>query len=241
MMSGMLANIALDFVDEVLTAGDEATVRELLLDHCRVLGFEHLIICDLPIPGQDFQVQHCNWPKLLYARYRERMQAHDPIARHAGWSTEPFVWAEVDWDHNKSSPEQRVLDEAAEFGLEDGFVVPVVGVNGDQSCLALAGRRTTLEESDRRALHLMCLYAHHVVRRRHQKRGASDDRLRLTEVQRACLSYAFIGHDADAIAGRISLSADEVRRSCRDAARELHVAGPAEAAVRAAVLGEIHP
>lgn len=169
MMSPSLGSIALDFVEEVTSARDDAAVSELLLGHCRKLGFEYLIICDLPMPGQSFKVQLCNWPPLLYARYSEHLYAHDPIARHAARHTEPFVWSDVHWDRSRNSPEQRVIDEVAEFGIEDGFVLPVVGINGEQSCLGLAGRRIKLCERDRGALHLMCLYVHHVVRRRHHK------------------------------------------------------------------------
>ncbi|MCL4768399.1 MAG: autoinducer binding domain-containing protein [Hyphomicrobiaceae bacterium] len=240
MASDPLADFALDFVDEVTASRDEPSIRDLLLRHCARLGFEFVIVCDLPLPGQTFAVQSCNWPQPLLDRYRERLHAHDPIARHAGRSIEPFVWSEVHWDRSRNSPEQRVIDEAAEFRLDDGFVVPIVGVEGEQSCLSLAGRRSRLQDGDRRALHLMCLYAHHAIRRRRKPDSALAE-VALTGAERDCLCYAFMGHEADSIARLTAFNSDEVRRACRRAAFVLGIAGSAEASVRAAVLGEIRP
>lgn len=240
MEAGSLASIALDFVDDIASAPDEPTVRDLLLRHCARLGFEFVIVCDLPLPGQSFAVQSCNWPQALLERYCDRLHVNDPIARHAGSRIEPFVWSEVSWDRSSGSPEQRVIDEAAAFGLHDGFVVPVVGVEGEQSCLSLAGRRACLTESDRRALHLMCLYSHYEIRRRHEPEAALPIPA-LSETVRDCLCYALMGHEAHAIAGRTRLSAEEIRSACREAASALRVAGTREAAVRAAVLGAICP
>lgn len=242
MNSAPLARIALDFVDEVTSVAGVTTAQDLLLEHTRGLGFDHLIVCDLPVPGQSFEAHLCNWPAAFFQHFCRSLVNHAPIMKHASRTTEPFVWSEVQWDRSRGSPEQRVMDEAAAAGLEDGFVVPVVGVKGDQSCLGLSGRPATLEDPDKRALHLMCLYAHHAARKRRtaRARGESGNHS-LSALQRDCLQYAFMGHNADAISERLPLSAGEVRSLSRRAANALGVFHPLEAAVRAAVLGEIRP
>jgi len=242
MSSQSLARIALDFIDETITARDAAAIQELLLEHCRDLGFNHLIICDLPEPGcSSFDIQLCTWPQAFLDRFHKVHHKHDPIVRHARQTVEPFSWSEVRWDRGRGSPEQRVMDEAAEYQLVDGFVVPVVGVEGDQSCLEVSGRGSLLQGRDRHALHLMCLYAHHAVRRRRRAAPAAVVRSRLVPAQRDCLSYAFLGLDAETIADRMRLSSAEVSAVSRHAARSLGLAKPVEAAARAAALGEISP
>lgn len=233
-----VARIALDFVEEVSTARSAAEVQSLLLSYAQSRGFEYLMICDLPVPGQTFSIIACNWPRAWLEAFSTGLYRHSPIVRHAGQTTEPFSWSDVEWDRSRGSPERRVMDLAAAHGLKDGFVVPVIGTDGEQSCVGLAGSRTALQDQERRALHLMCLYAHHAMRTtkkrriRHRIPGPKS---------RDCLSYALLGLDAEAIADRTSLSSAQVRAIQRDAEKMLGASGPVESAVKAAMLGAIHP
>ena len=242
MSSAPIARVALDFVDDIASTSDVEAIRELLLDHSRKLGFDRLIVCELPVAGQSFQAYVCNWESGFFDRFRREMVKHGPIMKHASQTTEPFVWLDVEWDRSRHSPEQRVMDEAADAGMEAGFVVPVVGVKGDQSCLGLSGRAMALQDDERRALHLMCLFAHHAARQpRTEESAAACTGAGLTDAERDCLSYAFMGYDADGISERTVLSAGEVRALSRQAARWLGIESPAEAAVQAALLGKIQP
>jgi LuxR family quorum sensing-dependent transcriptional regulator len=236
-----MARVALEFVDQVAGLDDETAVRDLLLRHSRALGFDNLIVAELAQPGEPLEVHLCTWPQGFFDLYRSQLYRDDPLARHARATTEPFVWSDAAWDRSRGSPEQRVMDEAAAFGLEDGFVVPVIGVDGDQSVVGLAGRRGALEDHERRALHLMCVYAHHTIRHRRMVGARPASPVALSPVQQDCLAHLFMGRGAGAIGSRLGLPAAGVRRACRDAARILRVTNPVEAAVKAALLGEIHP
>ena len=241
MPAASLSRIALEFVDRTTAAPNAAAIQEMLLEGCRRLGFDHLIICDVPDQGHtSIEVQLCTWPQELRDRFQKVHHKHDHLLHHARQTLEPFTWSEVQWDHSKGSPQQQMMDEAAEFGLVEGFVVPVVGLEGDQSCVGLAGRGGRLQDRDRRALHLMCLYAHHAVRRRRRPSRAAGPS-RLTMLQRDCLAYTFAGLDAHTIADRVRLSSAEVLRASRLAASRLGLVNPLEAAARATVLGEIRP
>ena len=124
MSSSKVAATALDFIEEVADLLDEAEIRDRLLLHAQKLGFSNMIVLDLPEPGQRLQVHLCNWPSDFYRRYFSHYYADDPLARHARGTTEPFVWSDVLWDGSRGSREQRVIDAAGEYGLEDGFILP---------------------------------------------------------------------------------------------------------------------
>ena len=230
-------NVALDFTDEVAQAHSSAEVQELLLAYARNWGFEYLMVCEIPAPGQPLNFKVCNWPKEFLQEWLRDLYRHDPLLRHAAQTTEPFSWSEVEWDRSRGSPEQRVMDAAAAHGLKDGFIVPIVGLDGEQSLVGLAGDRTMMLDQERRALHMMCLYAHHAI---DAIRKPPKPLIRKS-VLRDCLAYAFIGQNADVIAERTSLSADEVRAAWRWAQDALGAEGPVEAAVKAAVVGAINP
>jgi len=230
-------SLALDFTYKVLEARSGPEVQDLLLAFARSWGFEYLVVCDLPTPGQSFKVDVCNWPEDFLEECARDLFRYDPLLRHAAQTTEPFSWSEVEWDRSRGSPEQRVMDLAASYGLKDGFVVPVVGLDGEQSLIGLAGDRAKLLDQERRALHLVCLYAHHAIK---AVRKPSKHRIQKGALQ-DCLAYAFVGLDTDAITERTSLSAGEVRAAWKRAQDDLGVRDPMGAAVKAAVLGAINP
>ena len=160
-----LAQRTFDFVDAVSTTDDTEAIRRLLVKSIRRFGLRNFIVCELPIPGTSLRVHLCDWPDGFLDLYKSKNRhADDPIARHARERTEPFAWREVDWDHSEGSRERRFMDEAASFGLEDGFAVPVIGVLGEQDVVSVSGPRLKLQAEERGALHLMCVHAHHAAR-----------------------------------------------------------------------------
>ena len=70
MSSAPIARVALDFVDDIASTSDVEAIRELLLDHSRKLGFDRLIVCELPVAGQSFQAYVCNWESGFFDRFR---------------------------------------------------------------------------------------------------------------------------------------------------------------------------
>ena len=49
---------------------------------------------------------------------------------------------------------------AREFGLNKGFLVPIVRSTGFQACVTMAGERPDYEPRAKQALHLVSMYAH---------------------------------------------------------------------------------
>ena len=72
-------------------------------------------------------------------RYAEqRYQLVDPVLRQMNICAEPFRWSEL---RAAATPAAlKVLDEAAGFGLKDGFALPIYGAEGSV-IRSLAGLR----------------------------------------------------------------------------------------------------
>ncbi len=241
MTSGKLLQSALEFIDKVDAASGLDEIRLLLLRSARQFGFHSLIVCDVPVAGGPLDVHLCECPPGFFERYMARgYYAHDPLARHASQTTEPFLWSEVQWDHSRGSAEQLVMDEAAGAGLEEGFVVPIVGLDGAQSGIGLSGPRTSLSPDERGALHLMSIYAHHAVRKAARPAGiARGCGSHITDLERECLTRTLLGETAPDIGDRLGLSQREVDIAQRVAARRLGVGTTIEAAAMAILCRDI--
>jgi LuxR family quorum sensing-dependent transcriptional regulator len=232
---------AFDYIENIADLDDEESIRDLLLKHSRTLGFDKLIVAELPKPREPLQVHLCNWPVGFFEVYRSHLYRYDPLARHANQTTEPFVWSEVHWDRSRSSPEQQLMSMAADFGLEDGLVVPILGLDGDQCVIGLSGRPGRIQPSDRRALHLMCLFTYHAIRRIRLAGEGAPLRRTLTATERDCLAFGLMVGDAHSISERVPLSASEVVRHSWRAARVAGAARPLQAAIEAVLNRELIP
>ncbi|MGO7748576.1 autoinducer binding domain-containing protein, partial [Rhizobium ruizarguesonis] len=71
-----------------------------------------------------------------------------------------FVWSEALRDQKLARQSRRVMNEAREFKLIDGFSVPFQTAAGFQSIASFRAERVELSTCDRSALYLMATYAH---------------------------------------------------------------------------------
>jgi N-acyl-L-homoserine lactone synthetase len=159
---------ALDLLDRLSAARDRAHAVDLLRRAIAPFGFTSLVMSDLPSPRvtTNPEVYALDAPPGWYQHYVEGGHyAHDPVARRARQTTRPFVWSEAAREADDGPAAARVMREASDFGLEDGFTVPIMEIGGGQSVLSLGGPQRAMEACDRHALHIMCVYTHHAVRR----------------------------------------------------------------------------
>lgn len=229
---------ALDFVDQVVDLYDHDDVCDLLLSCVRGFGFDHMALCDLPSSGRPAKLV-ATWPDAFRERYHGTLYRDDPLARHARGTVEPFAWSEATWDHSRGSREQRVMEEAAAYELEDGFVVPVVGIGGDQSVIGLAGRRMRLDAGDRNGLHLMCVFAHYAISRRRDAVGRMQVAEGLTAAQQDALRYAVFGQHPNSDRGSSRFSPSELCEISHTARTRYGARNTLEAGCIAFMRGEI--
>ena len=196
MTTAEFTKVALEFVEQVVELDDDEAVCDLLLRRARDLGFENMVVCDLPSSGRPAKFV-ATWPSAFRDRYLTALYRDDPLVRYARGTVEPFSWSEATWDRSPRSREQRVMEEAAEFGLEDGFVVPVIGIGADQSAIGLSGRRIRLDAGGRRGLHMMSVFAHYAIWRRRNAIRQMSFSGSLTELQRDTLQFAVFGDPSD--------------------------------------------
>lgn len=198
-------------------------IHAVVLDSIRHYGFERFIISGLPDPGMDVRpfVLLSGWDEEWYARYTSLGYVHfDPVARHCFATTLPFDWSSAPYDAEADLPARRVMDEARDFGMDEGFCVPVHLEGGMQGVVSLVGRTDWLDEKHRLELHMLALYAHGRLRFLNTL-SRTQPRRAITRREAEVLKWVANGKTASEIAEITGLSARTVNQHCENAQRRL--------------------
>jgi LuxR family quorum sensing-dependent transcriptional regulator len=188
-------------------------------------GFDRFIISGLPDRGQDVRpfVLLSGWSEAWYDRYTTRGYVHlDPVARHCFSTTLPFEWSEAQYDPESDLPAKRVMDEAVDFGMSDGFCVPIHMEGGMQGVVSLVGETSGLTDQSRLELHMLSLYAHGRLRYLNTAQDQNGQQRRaITSREAEVLKWAASGKTAGEIASITGLSERTVNAHCVNAQSKL--------------------
>jgi hypothetical protein len=98
---------------------------------------------------------------------------------------QPFTWSEVLGRRQFGEIEHKIMAECAEFGMTNGFILPIYQPTGYTGLVSLAGRQPYINDDTRAALTLACLYLHNKLNT--LRRREVDRRFALTEREQECL------------------------------------------------------
>lgn len=148
-----------------------------------------------------------------------------------------FDWASVRGRHDLSALEKRAWHYLADYGLTEGFTVPVhapghfgfVTVVGDKSD---AGWSARVEKQSERLLFLTHVF-HEAVRERFPALLEEPNNAPLSERERECLRWAAAGKTTDEVALILGLSHETVRVYFKRAMRKMGATTRAQAVARA--------
>lgn len=225
-----------DTIDRLKKADSTGGVVQILSDAIQKHGFESFLIADLPPQGSAFErfIILNSWPANWFEHYvKKRYYDVDPVAVHARNTTDPFYWSEaVEQAPRRRSPlAAQVMAEAADNGLKDGMVVPIVGSVGDQSCVTMGGTRRDHDPRSRNALTLLSMFAVHKAREiRLQKRSAATFECPSPR-ELECLSWVAVGKTDEDIGEILGIQADTVGVHVRRATAKLDACTRTQAVV----------
>ena len=158
-----IGRAAFDFVDDIERMSDPRLLMDRFGRELYGYGYHAWIIANLPNPGGciNSRAMLNGWPRGWTALYRQRkLIRNDPVAAHCLRSTAPFEWREAPYDALANPKAKEVMDRASDFGMSQGFCVPIHTSDGCEAVVTMAGERVELSGKVRPALHLMALYAY---------------------------------------------------------------------------------
>ncbi len=203
MSSSIVESGAFEFIESLDRLSSQAELLAAFSRRVAPFGFTDFLITGLPSPLQklDQHIVLSGWSEEWFRRYMSMgYYTDDPMARHTRNTVKPFLWSEVSWQHGTAttSRSHQVMNEAQEFGLADGFSVPIYGMDGEQSCVTMGGRQLDIPPRGKEAISLMSMYLHHRCRALFKEdRGGrelgSKSRRRLTRRETECLTWIAVG------------------------------------------------
>jgi LuxR family quorum sensing-dependent transcriptional regulator len=213
----------LDFIRDLDRARNLEDVSAQVLRHVAPFGAEYMIASTIPKVGANRRqvlghvlLEH--WPAEWMSRYSTRGYMFcDPAVAHAKSNVTPFFWNEVDPSFKDDPMAHRVMGEASEFGLGEGFMAPLLTLDGQAVLFSLGGAHLEIRPDTRAMLTLIASYAIARAIMIKQEPPASQP-VRLSAREREALQWAAEGKNDWEIGEVMNISehgADKHMRSIR--------------------------
>jgi DNA-binding CsgD family transcriptional regulator len=157
------------------------------------------------------------WLKL----YIEKEYVHDdPAFRYAKTVVRPFRWfKEAPYNPEREPRAAEVVQRAADFGILDGFVIPVASTAGRMGQIWFGGRTPDLPEHQLPALHLTAIYAFDRILKLHC--SPAQYQASLTPREREVLTLVANGKSAWEIGEVLHISSRTVKEHAKNFCRKL--------------------
>jgi LuxR family transcriptional regulator, quorum-sensing system regulator BjaR1 len=227
-------------VCETLTSVEESlkAIRPIVGD----LGFSSFILTGLPLLNRPLKplVLLDSWPSGWMERYSSKSYFEvDPVGQNVLATSSPFLWGDAPYRRDQTLSRQ-MMGEAAEFGLRDGFCVPIHGETGWQSAFSFAhDRQIDASPRELAAAHLLALTAYGRLRILHGVEPYA--RKRLTPREREVLTWAAAGKSAWETSTLLGISEATVITHLDHIRCKLNAANTTHAVVVALQIGELQP
>jgi LuxR family transcriptional regulator, quorum-sensing system regulator BjaR1 len=128
---------------------------------------------------------------------------HDPSQRHGKRVVTPYEWRDAPYDSEREPGAWEVVCRARDFGVGNGFVVPIPSSAGNIGNFWMGGYNFRLSKQLRPLLHMMALYAFAHVQRLDGTHKAS---LPLTHREREIITWIAAGQSAVEIGEILNIS-----------------------------------
>ena len=153
---------AFALIDELQHLTTTEDISERLSNALAGFGFHAFLMTRLPPRTEriDPYILIMSWPREWLSRYSlQRYYGHEPVAQNCFTTLRPFIWSRASWKGWDPHRARQVMNEATDFGLKDGVIVPMHDISGRQASLSLAASSLDLPPSALKAIHLVSLYA----------------------------------------------------------------------------------
>lgn len=170
-------------------------------------------------------------PAGLMDLYLEREYVlDDPALRYCKTTTRPFRWLrDSPYDPAREPRAVEVVQSFRDFGVLDGFVIPVVSPSGRLGQVWFGGGEVELPDQGLPALHFMALYAFDRVLQLNRRPDVPQ--IALTPREREVLTMVAWGMTSENIGEALNISARTVVEHLKNCSRKLGAATRIQAVV----------
>jgi LuxR family quorum sensing-dependent transcriptional regulator len=229
------ADEAFAFVEDLDRLATPVAILEAMETALSRFGFESFIVAGLPGPKESVEAAILlkKWPAGWFEIYTGRDYVrHDPIIRRCRNAVQPFEWAEAPFDPEAEPQALEVMNRAVDFGMKQGFCLPIHGIKGYEACISMSGPNLDLTTRTKPALHLMSMYAFERIRS-HLNPIPTHALRRLTGREREMLVWAAAGKSAADTGDILGITERTVTAHIVSACHKLEATNKTQAVARA--------
>jgi DNA-binding CsgD family transcriptional regulator len=189
------------FTDHLSRASHANDLHEAMAEAAAALDLSSFAYLVVPRRPKNPPRLISNYPPTWTNHYlQQHYERFDPVIKQALGHPEPFRWGLGTGVTRRSKLQQRLFDEAANFGIRHGFTVPIHDDWGAVAAVTFAsdGRRPQFERcinEHARVLQLMAIYFHAHAKRKIQTERAIEG-VSLSSREFECLEWAALGKTA---------------------------------------------
>jgi DNA-binding CsgD family transcriptional regulator len=159
---------ALQFIDTLDRHATAESVLESMATTLSGIGVDLFCMNVLATPKQPFEevLLASKLPPDWLDLYTTSGYVHDdPSQRHGKRVVHPYDWKDAPFDAEREPRALELVQRASEFGLGNGFVVPIPGPAGNVGSVWMGGHNLEVPDVHKPSLHMMALYAFAQVQR----------------------------------------------------------------------------
>ncbi|TWG95972.1 DNA-binding CsgD family transcriptional regulator [Mesorhizobium sp. J18] len=227
------------FVERLSVGVDEVDFRAALASTISEFDIPAFAYLSLPLKAAGTPRLISNYPPCWTSHYmRNRYDTIDPVIVQARGGKHPFRWGSDFGRHGTSKPQQRLFDEAAEFGIRCGLTIPIHDRRGRTAAVTFAADESSptffrVAERYEQALQLMATCFHIGVRKKLSADRVVDGVL-LTHREYECLQWAARGKSAGDIGSILGITRRTASFHLDNAKKKLGVRTVVQAVARLA-------
>jgi DNA-binding CsgD family transcriptional regulator len=166
-----------------------------------------------------------SYPAEWRVRYLARTyQFYDPVMSISKTTRVPYFWGQRGFLRAYDKAERRVFHEAGEFGMREGYSVPIVGPEFDAAIFSVVvnarNEISDLVQGEIGELQIFAAKFHDAAVRLESSRAPQPE-IELTTREREVLTWTADGYSSEAVAARLGLSASAINYHVTNCCRKL--------------------
>jgi LuxR family transcriptional regulator, quorum-sensing system regulator BjaR1 len=232
-------NQTIKFIHDIDRARNVEDLSAQVVKHLSQLGAEHVIAGTYPGagPNRRQQLSHAlfgNYPAEWLERYLSRRYIlKDPIMVRTKLNASPFFWDELAPVMAANDEARRIVEEAQEFNLVQGFSASIETLDGQMVGFSVSGRHFESDPNKRGILVLIASYAIGRAVALQQQPSILKGKITLSAREREALQWASEGKNDWEIGEIMKISEHGVDKHMRSARMKLDAINRTQAVAEA--------
>lgn len=240
-------------IDSMTTKPDPSVVQSYLEQISHTLGYDYFLF-GFSAPKNMNRSDHfilSNYPIKWRLKYDENQYIKkDPVISYSVKNASPILWNRL--TKNLTCPDElKIMEEAATYGLSNGFSVPIHGILGEKGVLSFASKTNNVSKdivNDMATASLLSLRLYDLIKQNPKIAGLHQPVItsqsgtnHLTEREKTCLMWVADGKSSWEISQILSCSERTINFHLQNAREKLNTYTRTQTVSQALLTGQISP